>query len=285
MRLCRFRCAFITLGVEKSQSYRGVGAMAIGSGGKDGQKRTISFLSLLPPQERDRRLAWTMAALSVAIFALLAPFATIPLTPVPGFIPAYQAALFMSDAVTAALLFGQFSMQRSRSLLLLATGYLFTAMAIVPHTLSFPGLFAPGGLMGSGPQTTVWLYMLWHGGFPLLVMAYSFSKRDNRMLAAPLAAAGWSAAAAAVVVGGATVLTTAGHALLPTLLLPDNTYTPAMHVVIGGVWALSMLSVAVLLWRRPLATLDLWMTVVMVAWTCDIGLSAVLNAKRFDLGF
>ena len=31
--------------------------------------------------------------------------------------------------------------------------------------------------------------------------------------------------------------------------------------------------------------LDLWMLVVLVAWTCDVGLSAALNAKRFDLGF
>ena len=226
-----------------------------------------------------------MVAVSVAIFVVLAPFARAPLTPILGFIPAYQSALFMSDAITAAILFGQFSIQRTRALLLLGTAYLFTAIAIVPHTLSFPGLFAPGGLMGSGPQTTVWLYMLWHAGFPLLVIAYSFAKQDDRPLAAPLASALWAAAAAIAVVLGVTLLTTVGHSLLPTLLLPDNSYTPAMLAVIFCVWTLSMLAVAIVWWRVPHTALDLWMMVVLVAWTCDVGLSAALNAKRFDLGF
>ena len=259
--------------------------MTIASDGVGLENRTTVFLSLLPPLRADRQLALAMVAASVAIFVALAPFAKTPLAPVPAFIPAYQAALFMSDLITAAVLFGQYSIQRTRTLLLLATGYLFTAIAIVPHTLSFPGLFAPGGLMGSGPQTTVWLYMLWHAGFPLLVIAYSFAKRDDRPLAAPLASASWAAAAAIAVVLAATLLTTVGHTLLPTLLLPDNTYTSAMLAIIFGVWALSMLAV-VAIWRRPPHTaLDLWMMVVMVAWTCDVGLSAALNAKRFDLGF
>ena len=88
-----------------------------------------------------------MIAASAVVFVMLAPFAKMALAPVPAFIPAYQAALFMSDAITAAILFGQFSIQPTRALLLLATAYLTTAIAIVPHTLSFPGLFAPGGLM------------------------------------------------------------------------------------------------------------------------------------------
>ncbi len=31
--------------------------------------------------------------------------------------------------------------------------------------------------------------------------------------------------------------------------------------------------------------LDLWLMVVLCAWLCDVALSAVLNAGRFDLGF
>ena len=259
--------------------------MTIASDDVGPRNRTTVFLSLLPPLKADRRLAVAMIAATVAIFVVLAPFAKAPLTPVLGFIPVYQSALFMSDAITAAILFGQFSIQRTRALLLLSTAYLFTAIAIVPHTLSFPGLFASGGLMGSGPQTTVWLYMLWHAGFPLLVIAYSVAKQDNTPLAAPLASALWAAAAAIAVVAATTLLTTVGHGLLPTLLLPDNSYTAAMHAVILTVWMLSMLAVAAVWWRRPHTALDFWMMVVLVAWTCDIGLSAALNAKRFDLGF
>src|SRR5690606_37790164 len=37
--------------------------------------------------------------------------------------------------------------------------------------------------------------------------------------------------------------------------------------------------------RRSRSVLDLWLAVVMCAWLCEIALSAVLNAGRFDLGF
>ena len=69
-----------------------------------------------------------------------------PLTPVPAFVASYQSALAINDLITAILLFSQFSLLRSRALLLLASGYLFTAAAAVVHALTFPGLFAPAGL-------------------------------------------------------------------------------------------------------------------------------------------
>src|SRR6185312_9440342 len=85
--------------------------------------------------------------------------------------------------------------------------------------------------------------------------------------------------------GGTTYLTTAQQWLLPTLLKPDHTYTMAMLVLIIGVWALNLVALLVLWLRGPHTALDLWMMIVMVAWTCDVGLSAALNAKRFDMGF
>src|SRR5258707_242789 len=135
------------------------------------------FLSTIPAGAADRRLALAFVAVSAILFVSLAPFAKTPLTPVVAFIPLYQSALVISDLLTAVLLFNQYSILRSKALLLLASAYLFTAFITVSHTLSFPGVFAPGGLLGSGPQTTAWLYMFWHGGFPLLVAAYARLKR------------------------------------------------------------------------------------------------------------
>src|SRR6185437_6849922 len=189
------------------------------------------FLSVMPPTPRDSRVALALIVLSMAVFAALVPFATTPLAPLPAFIPAYQAALMFSDLATAVVIYGQYSILRSRSLLILGTGYLFTALAVVPHTLSFPGLFAPGGLMGAGPQTTVWLYMLWHGGFPLFVMAYAFTRDDDRPVGAPGLVLLATIAATALAVVLFVLLTTVGHALLPTLLLADNSYTGAMRAL------------------------------------------------------
>ena len=246
------------------------------------------LLSTLPARPRDRRLALAVILASAVAFCALVPFAQVALTPVWPFIPVYQSALVVNDLITAILLLGQVRIARSPALLTLASGYLFTAAMAVAHTLTFPGLFAPAGLLGAGPQTTAWLYMFWHAGFPLLVIAYALLKsrpgaarwRPRRIgLAVPAAVA---AACASVV--ALTRLATAGQHLLPAIM-DGHHYTPAMHVVVSSVWALSLLALMVLAARRPYSVLDLWLIVVMFAWLFDIALAAVLNAGRFDLGF
>ena len=100
-----------------------------------------------------KRVAAAAALTSLLVFILLAFVARVRGPPAPAFIAGYEAALWIVDIVTAALLFGQFARVKTRALLLVAGGYLFDAFLIVPHALTFPGLFAPDGLLGGGPQT------------------------------------------------------------------------------------------------------------------------------------
>ena len=247
-----------------------------------------AFLSTLPAGRGERRLALGAVLVSFGVFVAAAPFAKVPLPPVWAFIPVYQSALVVNDLITAILLFGQFGILRSRALLALASGYLFTACMAVAHGLTFPGLFTPTGLLGAGPQTTAWLYMFWHGGFPLLVIAYARLKDDERAPDGPRGRPGGavlsSVAAALVAAVGMTLLATAGQGALPAIMRGNN-YTPAMIFVVSAVWALSLLALVVLWRRRPQSMLDLWLMVVMCAWLFDIALAAVLNHGRFDLGF
>ena len=163
------------------------------------------FLSTLPARRGACQLARTVVVTSVVIFVAIAPFARQPLAQVWGFIPMYQSAFMITDVITAALLFGQFGILRWRALLVLACGYLFTALMTVSHTLTFPGLFSPTSLLGAGPQTTAWLYMFWHGGFPLLVIVYGLLGKPLRETGLPR-----RPAAVAVVSGIALVLLLAG---------------------------------------------------------------------------
>jgi hypothetical protein len=64
-----------------------------------------------------------------------------------------------------------------------------------------------------------------------------------------------------------------------------NRYTPAMIGVVSSVSLFSLIALWALWRRRPHTLLDLWLMVVMCAWFFDIGLSAVFNAGRFDVGF
>src|SRR5689334_18024919 len=133
-----------------------------------------TFLSTMAATQSDRTAAMAIVGIFAILFALAVPFAGVPMVQVPAFVASSQSALAVTDIITAVLLLSQFAILRSRALLMLSTGYLFTAAAAVTHALTFPGLFTPTGLFGAGPQTTVWLYMIWHSGFPLFVLAYGW---------------------------------------------------------------------------------------------------------------
>src|SRR5260221_14744305 len=134
------------------------------AGGLTDERRV--FLSTWPAGRGERRLALAVVITSVAVFLAATPFAKLPLAQVPAFIPIYESALVINDLITAILLFGQFGILRSRALLVLAGGYLFTATITVSDALSFPGLFSPTGLLGARAQSTASVYTLRHGRCP-----------------------------------------------------------------------------------------------------------------------
>jgi PAS domain S-box-containing protein len=242
-------------------------------------------LATLPAGRSDYRLSLALVGFSLVIFFIALPFVRTPLGQAWAFIPIYQSALTISDLVTAVLLFTQFAACRSRALLVLACGYLFTAVMAVVHLLTFPGLFSPTGLLAAGPQSTAWLYMFWHAGFPLCVMLYAVVKESGAARALPWYASVRTGVTATVCTAlAATLLATAGETILPQIM-QGSSYTYSMIAVVTTVWISSLAALAVLWARRPHTKLDTWLMVVMCAWTLDVALSAVLNGGRFDLGF
>jgi PAS domain S-box-containing protein len=255
-----------------------------------GNDRNI-FLSTMPASSRDRRIASAVVVVSAVLFAIAVPYAGMPLAQVPAFVASYQSALAVNDLITAVLLFSQFAILRSRGLLLLASGYLFTAGAAIVHALTFPGLFAPSGLLHGGSQTTVWLYMIWHGVFPLLVLGYALLKFDDVKAKAQDKTQDSAAATILISITAVCVslaafawIVTARHDALPVLLSGGH-YTPVMMGVVSTVWCLSLGALIVLWLRRPHSVIDIWLMVVLCAWLFDIALSAIVNVARYDLGF
>jgi diguanylate cyclase (GGDEF)-like protein len=232
----------------------------------------------------ERCFAFLVIVASTLAFLALAPFATVPLRPVPAFIPIYQSALVINDIVTAVFLLGQQQFLRAGALTVLAGGYLFTALMSILHGLTFPGLFSPTGLLDAGPQTTAWLYMFWHGGFPLFVIGYAASGAGNSATASRRAARIFVPSLVIAGVCAAALLATRGQAMLPPIMQGDR-YTANMSVVVWSVWLLSLGALAMLARRRPYSVLDLWLIVTMCAWLFDIALSAALDNGRYDLGF
>ena len=118
--------------------------------------------SLLPATLTQRRAALAVSFFVLAVFFTTLPFARIGWVSFPGFIQIQKTLMLVSDLITAALLFGQYAIGRTRALNMLAGGYLFTALIAVPHALTFPQVFSETGLLAAGPQSAAWLYLAAH---------------------------------------------------------------------------------------------------------------------------
>ena len=276
------------------QPAKGYGGELRGSGPHpshiDNPQYRHSFLSTTIAGPGDRRLALCAVVLSAVGFVAAAPFAKVPLLRIDAFIPAYEATLVLIDAITAAMLLGQYRGSGTSGLLVLAAGYVYDALMTAAHLLSFPGAFSPAGLLGGGAQTTVWIYVFWHGGFPLFVMLYAAvawrGGRDQsahpERVAIPL---GLSVFCGALLAVGMVALAANADTLLPALMAGNVQVKTASVYTIGSVWLISFAAAILLCCRRQKSVLDLWLCVVMCAWVFDVALSAVLDAGRFDLGF
>jgi hypothetical protein len=119
-----------------------------------------------------RRGAFAVIVVSLVAYGAVGPFSA---TPLPRFdsIPTMMAIVFVTDLVTAVLLFGQFSTTGTRALLVLASGYLFSSLIAIPFTLTFPGAFAPTGLLGAGSQSAAWLIVSGRFGFAAAIVGYA----------------------------------------------------------------------------------------------------------------
>jgi signal transduction histidine kinase len=246
-----------------------------------------AFVSTELANKGEKKVARAVVAGSLLLFVCVVPFAGTPIAPIPPFTPGYEAALGVTNTVTAVLLLGQFMRLRSHALLMLGSGYLLNALMAVIHGFSLPRASSATSLLGTGPQTTAWLYAFWHIGFPLFVLAYAILVRYNndRITGSPGRAIGWAIAGVAL---SATVLTsaaTAGLDHLPALirdgdhaLQVSNSSSPVLCVLSAGV-------LLILWWRSVPTALELWLMVVMAAWFLDVTCSTVLSAHRSDLGY
>jgi signal transduction histidine kinase len=246
------------------------------------------LLAVMPPTTGQATAATVVATVVLIAFLAALPFSTVQLPVVRPFIAVVDTLLFLSDAITAVLLFAQYSVLRSRGLLVLAAGYLFTALIIIPHGLTFPGVFSEEGLLGAGPQSAVWLYAFWHAGLPIAVIAYALLPSDERpgwlQRGSAQAAILGSCAAVVALVVALTLLATAGRDVLPSVMVDATHWSQARMAVFQTSLILPMLVVSmVVTWlRRRQSMLDLWLFVALWAWLLEYLLVA-FTSTRYDV--
>lgn len=246
----------------------------------DETDESISLINL-PPGPRENLIAIGIVAVLLLAVAGVAPFASMPLPQFGAFIPFLNATILVTDLVTAILLFAQFSISRSRALLVLSGGYLFTALIAIPRALAFSGPFFPTGLPGAGPQTTAWLYIFWHLGFPSALLMYAWMKAEQRPLQGSIRPKIGACVAVSISLVCLLVwIVIAWDPFLPRLFNNASELTPLGALVHYFDLFICVLAL-VALWIRRRSVLGLWLMVVACALIGELALTVV----RFSLGF
>jgi signal transduction histidine kinase len=248
------------------------------------------LLATLPPSQRQIRAALVVVATMLILFGVTVSYVNVQLPRVDAFIPILATTTVINDLITSILLFSQYSIARRRALLVLASGYLFTSLIVIPWALAFPGVFSATGLLGAGRQTTAWLYTYWHVGSPLiLIVAVLLKDLDNKPVESrqsPAVAVALSVAVVTATACGLTWFTIAGERFLPTIVLPDGV---SLNRTIATSLSISIIVLAggalVLLWIKRRSVLDLWLMVVCCAWLLETATATLFVGARFSLGW
>lgn len=248
------------------------------------ERAPISIINA-PARSSDTRLALLIIACLAVATLTSAPFSGILLDGSEPLLPAYAASLFINELITFTLLAGIYAVERSRAVLILASGYLFASLTVIPWILSFPKAFPIIGL-DAGLQGTAVIAALRRLGFPMFVLAYALL-RDH-----PSPASGHTRrgiVSVIILIGSSvaivTALVLAGRETLPPLM-SDTRNVAALWQVVPVLALLLYAATLVALWRRRPTILDLWLMVVIVTLAVElVMLSYISSGVRLSLGW
>ena len=120
-------------------------------------------IATVPPTALQRQLAVIVATIVLAATGVITAFGATQLQQIDSIVPVIEFLIFVSDLFTAALLSSHARIIGSHRLLALASGYLFSALMVLSHVLTFPGAFAPSAslvpdsrLQGGSLSSGIW---------------------------------------------------------------------------------------------------------------------------------
>jgi formate hydrogenlyase transcriptional activator len=244
-------------------------------------------LASLPAGPAERRIALVVGLVLLAIGVVTVPFGAVHHEATTARAAIQFSLTFLADLITWFLLISQFRMVRSRALLVLASGYLFTSVMNIPEILTMYGQFSPSAILGAGLQTGAWVNLAGFTGFPIAVFFYAVMKKEPRAPTVQSSSRTAIAASVAIVIAIIVALTwiaVAEGPHLPVLLAPSQqSYGNLEHV---GVLILVFAAIALLLlWFRRRSVLDLWLSVAMCAWLAQGIAKWVHTAGRASLSY
>lgn len=238
-------------------------------------------------RQRQRKFSIGAFVVLVVIIAVTMPFANVQLARVDAFIPVIQTVMCVSNLLTAVLLFAQYSVDPQRAVLTLASGYVFSGLFAFLQTLTFPGAYAPAGLIGDKLNSAGWLFVLWQAAFLVHIICYTLSKDAddvNRSYRSTGVTVGTTIACVVAATAGLTWIATMWVGYLPSLYESAVQQTAFANYVNFFLWLLNATALVFLCIRRR-TILDQWLIVTLLAWLPNFVVAVLFTVVRFTAGW
>lgn len=236
------------------------------------------------------RVAIATVAIAAFVTLCILPFARVKGPALAGFVPAYQATVFLFYALTYVHVINHFRRTRIVALSQIAVGCLFSAVILLVQMFSFP-IWGPVQLVGSTSATTTWLWAFWHIGPAMLTFGYiaAVSMAGHQVAIDPaytvrrmvLKTLGMTAC----FVGIATGLSIGAVQWLPSVVYGDD-YSGLITSGVGpAVLLLTLGALALLGWRtRCSSAVDLCLAVSLALLVFD-NLLTLSGGSRLSVGW
>ena len=241
-----------------------------------------------PPSRREIWLSLAVIGALIVGGLLTFPVSHVQLGESAPFIPTIHAISFVCDLIIATILYAQAAVVRTRSLTVLASGFVFMGLLVPAYVLTFPGAFAPDGLLGAGINTAAWIMLVRRFAFPLLVIAYVLAARLERAgppeeHPPPLRTAAWFAGA--VILAAAVILLAVfSPEWLPPVFVSRDQASASTILAINISNIAIVLAAIGLLSSKRLSLLDMWLLAALATWLV-LSVFHLAVTTRFTVGF
>ncbi|WP_308638790.1 diguanylate cyclase domain-containing protein [Paenibacillus silvisoli] len=248
----------------------------------------VDNLLTLQASRSQRRFALVIGAMIALISLVSVPFARVQLSELQAYQPAILSTVICFELITAYVLYSQFQISRSPSVLFLFAGYLYSGAMSIMYLLTFPGLIVPGGMFHAGLQTAPWLYVLWHLGFPVSIGLYMLVETKYKSVQLSIGRAKHvsilTVAAVIAIVGAFAFVTTSYQEWLPILLVKGQ-LTP-LFIYGAGLFTVIVSLVTWVGFRmtRGSTVMTSWLCIALLASLLDV-VVILCGGGRFSLGW
>jgi diguanylate cyclase (GGDEF)-like protein len=229
------------------------------------------------------------AACIIAVFAI-EPFASRPAPENNSVLPAVVFVSALALALTAAILYSQYSATSHVPLAVLGHAYTASAILALAYILSAPKAFSDTGLFGAHRDTAAWLVTCWRLSFIVLVGLFVVLKW-RIALEAPSEgnvrfSIWWSSLALGVAVTAMIVFAIRadstvpehGNGIMGTAFLYD--VMPPVTFVLDAVVLLALFAVT-----RFRTLVSLWLAVMLLVTLAELAMASFVPAARYSYGW